>query len=39
MTRILGDISDMEIGIARDSLVLPIVDGLGGIWMLEDVDR
>jgi len=38
-TRILANISDMEIGIARDSLVLSIVDSVGGIWMLEDVDR
>jgi hypothetical protein len=37
-TRILGNVFEMEIGIARDSLVLPIVDSVGGIWMLEDLD-
>jgi Tol biopolymer transport system component len=37
---LMPEIGSMEIGIATDRLVLPIVDVIGGgIWMLEDVVR
>jgi Tol biopolymer transport system component/DNA-binding winged helix-turn-helix (wHTH) protein len=36
---ILPNTGSMELGIARDRLVLPMVAGSGGIWMLDGVDR
>jgi Tol biopolymer transport system component len=37
--RVLPQIASMQIAVAGDRLVLPIVDVSGGVWMLENVTR
>jgi Tol biopolymer transport system component/DNA-binding winged helix-turn-helix (wHTH) protein len=36
---ILSDVRNMELGLAANRLVLPIMEVSGGIWLLENVER
>lgn len=36
---ILPTVDAIELGVARDRLILPLMDVIGGIWTLDSVDR
>ena len=37
--QIPADVGLVELGVARGSLAVPIINPIGGIWMLENLKR